>query len=226
MQFVCMYVSISLFACFWENNFLQGLAFHHGDILHVVNAGDREWWQARSLMTSIDLDDSNGGMMSSSLNSTSDNTLQLNRSSNSPSSAVAIIPSCQRIERRQRIRSKRVNFMNTVTMIGSDLVTLTNSNLSINGLNDENELKQAQSSVNDRLNNQNNSVYPDSNCLINEKLNSLNDFGSKFPNSKKSSQLFLIILITDTYLPSIIMFVCLFVFKYKVVCTNSILFIL
>lgn len=27
----------------------QGLNFHFGDILHVVNASDDEWWQARQL---------------------------------------------------------------------------------------------------------------------------------------------------------------------------------
>ncbi|CAH8666025.1 unnamed protein product [Heterobilharzia americana] len=31
------------------NCFLLGLPFQHGDILHVVNASDREWWQARQI---------------------------------------------------------------------------------------------------------------------------------------------------------------------------------
>jgi Variant SH3 domain len=30
----------------------RGLSFRHGDILHVTNASDDEWWQARKLMGS------------------------------------------------------------------------------------------------------------------------------------------------------------------------------
>lgn len=29
----------------------QGLNFHFGDILHVLNASDDEWWQARNVTT-------------------------------------------------------------------------------------------------------------------------------------------------------------------------------
>ena len=28
----------------------KGLSFKHGDVLHVTNAGDEEWWQARMLV--------------------------------------------------------------------------------------------------------------------------------------------------------------------------------
>uniref|UniRef100_A0ACB8FFX7 Disks large 2 n=1 Tax=Sphaerodactylus townsendi TaxID=933632 RepID=A0ACB8FFX7_9SAUR len=28
----------------------QGLSFKYGDILHVINASDDEWWQARRVM--------------------------------------------------------------------------------------------------------------------------------------------------------------------------------
>jgi len=30
----------------------RGLSFKHGDILHVTNASDDEWWQARKLVGS------------------------------------------------------------------------------------------------------------------------------------------------------------------------------
>lgn len=30
----------------------RGLGFKHGDILHVTNASDDEWWQARKLVGS------------------------------------------------------------------------------------------------------------------------------------------------------------------------------
>ena len=30
----------------------RGLCFRHGDILHVTNASDDEWWQARKLLGS------------------------------------------------------------------------------------------------------------------------------------------------------------------------------
>lgn len=28
----------------------RGLSFHYGDILHVTNASDDEWWQAKKLI--------------------------------------------------------------------------------------------------------------------------------------------------------------------------------
>lgn len=34
----------------------RGLMFHHGDILHVTNASDDEWWQARMLVPDAGLD--------------------------------------------------------------------------------------------------------------------------------------------------------------------------
>lgn len=31
----------------------RGLSFKHGDILHVVNASDDEWWQAKKLVGDV-----------------------------------------------------------------------------------------------------------------------------------------------------------------------------
>ncbi|UJR30241.1 hypothetical protein I4U23_017779 [Adineta vaga] len=57
-----------------------GLAFHAGDILHVTNAADDSWWQAKRL--------TNGYV----------------------EEETGIIPSKSRIEKRDRARQKRVNF--------------------------------------------------------------------------------------------------------------------
>ncbi|KHJ46467.1 Hsp90 protein [Trichuris suis] len=58
----------------------RGLAFNYGDILHVTNACDDEWWQARKRLR----------------DGTEDN--------------VGIIPSKKRVEKRERSRRKQVNF--------------------------------------------------------------------------------------------------------------------
>ncbi|KAI0218155.1 hypothetical protein LSAT2_030118 [Lamellibrachia satsuma] len=58
----------------------HGLAFKYGDILHVTNASDDEWWQARKL---VPADDDDG---------------------------LGIIPSKRRVERKERARLKNVKF--------------------------------------------------------------------------------------------------------------------
>lgn len=58
----------------------KGLNFHYGDILHVTNASDDEWWQARRV------------------------TIEGNEED------LGIIPSKKRVERKERARQRRVNF--------------------------------------------------------------------------------------------------------------------
>ncbi|KAK9538318.1 hypothetical protein VZT92_003501 [Zoarces viviparus] len=58
----------------------QGLNFKFGDILHVVNASDDEWWQARQLTTQGELEE------------------------------VGVIPSKRRVEKKERARLKTVKF--------------------------------------------------------------------------------------------------------------------
>eukprot|EP00795_Rhopilema_esculentum_P016848 gene16848-8322_t len=58
----------------------QGLSFNYGDILHVTNASDEEWWQA----------------------------VKLNSEGNEEERGV--IPSKKRVERRERARQKTVKF--------------------------------------------------------------------------------------------------------------------
>ncbi|ETE58626.1 Disks large-like 1, partial [Ophiophagus hannah] len=58
----------------------QGLDFHFGNILHVINASDAEWWQARLVMP--------GG----------------------ESDQVGVIPSKRRVEKKERARLKTVKF--------------------------------------------------------------------------------------------------------------------
>jgi hypothetical protein len=58
----------------------KGITFHYGDILHVTNASDDEWWQARRCLLDGDEED------------------------------LGIIPSKKRVERKERARQRRVNF--------------------------------------------------------------------------------------------------------------------
>uniref|UniRef100_A0A8C9WP40 Discs, large homolog 2 (Drosophila) n=1 Tax=Scleropages formosus TaxID=113540 RepID=A0A8C9WP40_SCLFO len=58
----------------------QGLSFRYGDILHVINASDDEWWQARRVTLDGD------------------------------SEEMGVIPSKRRVERKERARLKTVKF--------------------------------------------------------------------------------------------------------------------
>ncbi|XP_053539457.1 disks large homolog 1 isoform X15 [Ictalurus punctatus] len=58
----------------------QGLNFHFGDILHVLNASDDEWWQARSVTADGEVEE------------------------------IGVIPSKRRVERKERARLKTVKF--------------------------------------------------------------------------------------------------------------------
>nr|KAG5699267.1 hypothetical protein BaRGS_000469 [Batillaria attramentaria] len=58
----------------------KGLAFHYGDILHVTNASDDEWWQARRITPEGEEE------------------------------GMGIVPSKRRVERKERARLKNVKF--------------------------------------------------------------------------------------------------------------------
>ncbi|XP_073517824.1 disks large homolog 2 isoform X6 [Phyllobates terribilis] len=58
----------------------QGLSFKYGEILHVINASDDEWWQARRVLQDGD------------------------------SEEMGVIPSKRRVERKERARLKTVKF--------------------------------------------------------------------------------------------------------------------
>uniref|UniRef100_A0A8C1VR94 Disks large homolog 1 n=1 Tax=Cyprinus carpio TaxID=7962 RepID=A0A8C1VR94_CYPCA len=58
----------------------QGLNFHFGDILHVLNASDEEWWQARHVTPDGEMEE------------------------------MGVIPSKKRVERKERARLKTVKF--------------------------------------------------------------------------------------------------------------------
>ncbi|XP_016062915.1 PREDICTED: disks large homolog 3 isoform X2 [Miniopterus natalensis] len=68
----------------------QGLSFSYGDILHVVNASDDEWWQAR-LVTP-----------------------------HGESEQIGVIPSKKRVEKKERARLKTVKFHARTGMIESN----------------------------------------------------------------------------------------------------------
>lgn len=58
----------------------KGLPFHYGDILHVINASDDEWWQAKRVNVDGGEED------------------------------LGIVPSKKRVERKEKARQRRVNF--------------------------------------------------------------------------------------------------------------------
>ncbi|KAM6323028.1 disks large homolog 3 isoform 2-T2 [Podargus strigoides] len=68
----------------------QGLSFSYGDILHVINASDDEWWQAR-LVTP-----------------------------RGESEQIGVIPSKKRVEKKERARLKTVKFHARTGMIESN----------------------------------------------------------------------------------------------------------
>jgi hypothetical protein len=59
----------------------KGLTFHYGDILHVTNASDDEWWQAKRVNADGNVEDELG-----------------------------IIPAKKRVERKEKARQRKVNF--------------------------------------------------------------------------------------------------------------------
>ncbi|CAD6185539.1 unnamed protein product [Caenorhabditis auriculariae] len=56
------------------------MTFHYGDILHIINTSDDEWWTARKVLD------------------------------NNEESQEGVIPSKKRVEKRERLRRKQVNF--------------------------------------------------------------------------------------------------------------------
>ncbi|XP_065177564.1 disks large homolog 4-like [Sycon ciliatum] len=63
----------------------EGLSFRFGDILHVTNAADKEWWQAK----------------------------HVNLDTNADEGSQGVVPSKERYEKRERARNRRVNFGST-----------------------------------------------------------------------------------------------------------------
>ncbi|XP_053404132.1 disks large homolog 2-like isoform X2 [Mercenaria mercenaria] len=72
----------------------KGLAFLYGDILHVTNASDDEWWQAKRILP------------------------------NGEEEGIGIIPSKKRVERKERARTKAVKFTGKSTNTEKNNVTL------------------------------------------------------------------------------------------------------
>uniref|UniRef100_A0A8C1NE82 Discs, large homolog 3 (Drosophila) n=1 Tax=Cyprinus carpio TaxID=7962 RepID=A0A8C1NE82_CYPCA len=75
----------------------QGLSFSYGDILHVINASDDEWWQAR-LVTP-----------------------------HGESEQIGVIPSKKRVEKKERARLKTVKFHARTGMVESNRVSESSS---------------------------------------------------------------------------------------------------
>lgn len=71
----------------------RGLAFHYGDILHVTNASDDEWWQARRVLNTGD------------------------------EQGMGIVPSKRRWERKQRARDRSVKFQGQTNNVEKVLIS-------------------------------------------------------------------------------------------------------
>lgn len=72
----------------------RGLSFRYGDVIHVTNATDPEWWQARLLISHPAFDKTINGYEESN------------------ESDYGIIPSKRRVERKERKRINQVKFSN------------------------------------------------------------------------------------------------------------------
>lgn len=81
----------------------KGLSFVHGDILHLINASDEEWWQARRVPLTAEAPPTADGEVGGSL------------------ARMGLIPSKRRVERRERSRLKRVNFHQRQPLTGAGL---------------------------------------------------------------------------------------------------------
>lgn len=66
----------------------RGLSFRHGDVLHVINASDDEWWQARRVL------------------------------GEGEEEGLGIVPSKRRWERKMRARDRSVKFQGQTTSNG------------------------------------------------------------------------------------------------------------
>uniref|UniRef100_A0A8B9RA76 Discs, large homolog 2 (Drosophila) n=1 Tax=Astyanax mexicanus TaxID=7994 RepID=A0A8B9RA76_ASTMX len=95
----------------------QGLSFRYGDILHVINASDDEWWQARRVTPDGD------------------------------SEEMGVIPSKRRVERKERARLKTVKFNAKPGSIDSKGVSTECCHLSVDllVLFNEGKIHQCQS---------------------------------------------------------------------------------
>lgn len=72
----------------------RGLAFRYGEILHVTNASDDEWWQARRVTPQGDEE------------------------------GLGIIPSRRRWERKQRARDRSVKFQGHMPVILDKVISM------------------------------------------------------------------------------------------------------
>ncbi|XP_077581002.1 discs large homolog 1-like protein isoform X18 [Stigmatopora nigra] len=97
----------------------QGLDFKFGDILHVVNASDDEWWQARHMTLAGDIQD------------------------------VGVIPSKRRVEKKERARLKTVKFNPKSRERGDtiDLLTKGHKHVTSNASDSESSYRGQEDSV-------------------------------------------------------------------------------
>ncbi|XP_071451738.1 disks large 1 tumor suppressor protein isoform X3 [Hetaerina americana] len=100
----------------------RGLAFRHGDILHVVNASDDEWWQARRISSGsgVAMPATSSGALGASCGA-----MDGDSQGGSVSQAwMGIVPSKRRWERKQRARDRTVKFQGHVPLIMDKQSTL------------------------------------------------------------------------------------------------------
>ena len=76
-----------------------GLSFRYGDILHVINASDKEWWQARRVVCPTSI-----CSLAAYLR------CLLLQEQGRDSEEFGVVPARERVERKERARLKQVKF--------------------------------------------------------------------------------------------------------------------
>lgn len=90
----------------------RGLAFRYGEILHVTNASDDEWWQARRVTPQGEEE------------------------------GLGIIPSRRRWERKQRARDRSVKFQGHMPVIMDKVIFTSHPIISNVQINNSIQLKK------------------------------------------------------------------------------------
>ncbi|VDM00356.1 unnamed protein product [Schistocephalus solidus] len=118
----------------------RGLAFEHGDIIFVVNASDPEWWQARyafpinppAWATPKPVNHEAGDLqgIGGSPKPLDPNNSHLRHAYRRQ---LGIIPSQRRMERRQRLQAKRVQFIDRDIVINSPWSSFLSANPTVSG---------------------------------------------------------------------------------------------
>lgn len=97
----------------------RGLPFRHGDVLHVTNASDDEWWQARRVI-------GDGEEEGNGFSHCETKTKLISNSKLLFAIGMGIVPSKRRWERKMRARDRSVKFQGHAANNNVDKVSRIN----------------------------------------------------------------------------------------------------